>query len=71
MGRDMWPSFTGMLELGALNRICTLQRIHKDRWLKKMEEPLCELTQDRLHQRKGQVTWCILHMGMVIQFPSR
>eukprot|EP00435_Cladocopium_sp_Y103_P001897 s859_g1.t1 len=30
MGRDMWPSFAGMLELGALKRICTLQRIHKE-----------------------------------------
>ena len=34
MGRDMWPSFAGMLELGALNRICTLQRIHKEMWRK-------------------------------------
>ena len=38
MGRDMWPSFAGMLELGALKRICTLQRIHKDRQLKNMAE---------------------------------
>ncbi len=30
MGRDMWPSFAGMLELGALKRIYTLQRIHKE-----------------------------------------
>ena len=30
MGRDMWPSFAGMLELGALKRIYSLQRIHKE-----------------------------------------
>eukprot|EP00438_Fugacium_kawagutii_P012883 Skav227072 [mRNA] locus=scaffold4434:1758:15971:+ [translate_table: standard] len=30
MGRDMWPSFTGMLELSALKRIYSLQRIHKE-----------------------------------------
>ena len=36
MGRDMWPSFAGMLELGALKRVCTLQRIHKEMWRKNM-----------------------------------
>eukprot|EP00438_Fugacium_kawagutii_P004903 Skav229216 [mRNA] locus=scaffold2439:123806:138301:+ [translate_table: standard] len=30
MARDMWPSFTGMLELSALKRIYSLQRIHKE-----------------------------------------
>lgn len=30
IGRDMWPSFQGMLELGSLKRIYQLQRIHKE-----------------------------------------
>ena len=30
MGRDMWPSFPGMLELGTLQRLYSLQRIHKE-----------------------------------------
>ncbi|CAE7605731.1 ACC1 [Symbiodinium natans] len=30
MGRDLWPSFTGLLELKMLQRLYTLQRIHKE-----------------------------------------
>ncbi|CAJ1393583.1 unnamed protein product, partial [Effrenium voratum] len=30
LSRDMWPSFPGMLELGTLQRLYTLQRIHKE-----------------------------------------
>ena len=30
MSRDMWPSFPGMLELGTLQRLYNLQRIHKE-----------------------------------------
>ena len=30
MGRDLWPSFTGLLELSMLQRLYTLQRIHKE-----------------------------------------
>lgn len=30
LGRDMWPSFPGMLELGTLQRLYNLQRIHKE-----------------------------------------
>ena len=30
LGRDLWPSFTGLLELSTLQRLYTLQRIHKE-----------------------------------------
>eukprot|EP00438_Fugacium_kawagutii_P022115 Skav219859 [mRNA] locus=scaffold859:832002:835547:- [translate_table: standard] len=30
ISRDMWPSFPGMLELGTLQRLYNLQRIHKE-----------------------------------------
>eukprot|EP00439_Symbiodinium_sp_Y106_P012082 s1171_g1.t2 len=30
IGRDLWPSFAGLLELGTLQRLYSLQRIHKE-----------------------------------------
>ena len=30
LSRDLWPSFTGLLELGSLQRLYSLQRIHKE-----------------------------------------
>ena len=30
LSRDLWPSFTGLLELRSLQRLYTLQRIHKE-----------------------------------------